>query len=91
MTTMTLARGPSTRSVAGVLTGSVAVVSLALVLASGSATSAALPATSPVVLPAMVGAGIALCRAIRSLDPGWVTLRRLLTALAVTAVGYSGL
>lgn len=91
MTTTTLARGPSIRSLAGVLTGSVAVASVALVLTSRSATSLALPATDPMVLPAMAGAGYALARAIRSLDPGWVTLRRLLTALAVTAVGYPGL
>ena len=91
MTTTTLTRGPSTWPVASVLTGSVAVVSLALVLASGSADATPLPATTPVVLPAMVGAGVALARAIRSLDPGWVALRRLLTGLAVVAVGYPGL
>lgn len=91
MTTTTLTRGPSTWPVASVLTGSLAVASLALVLASGSADATPLPATTPVVLPAMVGAGVALARAIRSLDPGWVALRRLLTGLAVVSVGYPGL
>lgn len=91
MTTSRLAGHPSRRSVASVLTGSVAVLSVALVLVSRTATDTLLPATEPVVLPAMVGAGIALARAIRSLDPEWVDLRRLLTALALAAACYPGL
>jgi DNA-binding CsgD family transcriptional regulator len=78
------------RSTMTLVAGLVALVSVGLA-ASARTAPETLPATQPVVILAMVVAGLALVRAIRTLGSGWGALRHLLTALTLIAVAYPGL
>lgn len=88
--TVALARGLPARSTTALVTAFAALGSVGLVISTRAAPEP-LPTAQPLVLLAMLVAGLALVRAIRSLDGGWTALRRLLTGLTVIAVGYPGL